>query len=73
MPYITMVPVSSSNIHSVGYDVDTHTLAVAFVGSGEYHYANVPPIRYNEMIEAVSPGKYFAAHVRGKYESSKIR
>ena len=36
-----MIPVSSSNLESVGYDVETKTLRIKF-HNGLYEYYNVP-------------------------------
>jgi hypothetical protein len=70
------VAVSSSNLHSVGYEGDT--LQVAFKDSktgaisGIYDYAGVPATVHMDLMTADSQGKYLAAHVKGKYPHTKV-
>ena len=69
---VDMVPVSSSNIDSVGYDTENSNLYVKFIGSGTYEYANVPEHVYNDLLNADSVGKYFHANIRSSYSYKKI-
>lgn len=67
--------VMSSNIRAVGYDHELRTLAVEFT-SGLYHYRDVPPevdaaIREIEAAGG-SVGRFFAAHVRGRFVADKV-
>ncbi|MFO7190295.1 MAG: KTSC domain-containing protein [Pseudomonadota bacterium] len=66
---IPMTPVASSNIAAVGYQ--NGTLAVQFTNGRLYHYSDVPPEVYAEMLAASSVGKYFASNVRGKYPAEQ--
>ena len=69
---ITMTKVDSTKIHSVGYDADTHTLAVRFNSFGDgggsqfplYHYPGVAPEFYDAFKNAESMGKFFGANVQ---------
>jgi len=64
---IEMKKVTSSQIHSVGYDSLTETLAIIFhgaVGESEYRYANVNPDTFYEMINSESSGSYFHNMIR---------
>lgn len=65
------VPVSSSNIESVGYDKDTKTLEVAFHSGSVYQYLNVEPEIYSNMLTASSVGKYFNESVKDSYSFIK--
>jgi hypothetical protein len=65
-----MIPrtsVASSAIASLGYDEPTRTLAVEFAHGGLYHYFDVPPHVYAELIAAPSLGRYVAERIRGVY------
>lgn len=63
-----MQPIESSNIAQVGYDAETQTLAVQFrTGDKTYTYSGVPPEVHQAMLEAPSPGGYFAANVKGQF------
>lgn len=70
-------PVESSQIHAVGYDADTSTLGLRFKKTkqnhheyagqeygAEYHYANVGPLLYAELLSAESVGKFFGEHIK---------
>ena len=70
---ITMVPVVSSNIHSVGFNNKKKELIVEFKVHSRYSYKDVAPEVYDAMLQAESKGKYFAEFVRGKYEALCIK
>lgn len=65
-----MIPVSSSNISSIGYEGTT--LYVRFHSGGLYAYYNVPPSVYNGLMSASSHGKYLAAYIKNCYHYQKI-
>lgn len=66
--------VDSSNIESIGYDVENEVLEIEFKSSkGEaYQYEKVDCITYKELMEAQSLGSFFAHRIRGKFEHKKI-
>lgn len=70
---ITMEPVKSSQIESIGYDQATKTLAVKFIrgGGAVYNYFDVPPSIYAGLQTAESVGTFFGKHVRGAFEFEK--
>jgi hypothetical protein len=57
-------PVSSSNLHSVGYDHATSTLEIAFHSGGIYQYSRVPSTVYTALMNASSKGQFFDAHIK---------
>lgn len=63
-----LTPVESSQIHAIGHDPATNTLAVQFKGKNGpgsvYTYANVPADMHAEMLAAKSIGTYFGAHLK---------
>lgn len=69
-PTISMTPVKSSQIHSIGYDPATQTLAVRFKerASGKptslYHYQNVTPANFDAFRNAESIGSHFYRHIK---------
>lgn len=70
---MNMVPVSSSNLRAVGYDVATQTLRIAFISSGVYEYAGVPASVHASLMGASSLGSYFDAHIKkGPYRHRKV-
>lgn len=62
-------PVASSNIASIGYDAPTETLAVEFQRGHVYHYAGVSVAFLDRFKTADSLGRFYAEHIRGKFES----
>lgn len=69
---MTRKPVKSSNLASVGYDENSHILEIEFHNGGIYQYYAVPIRIHNELMNAESHGKYFAANIRTVYEYRKV-
>lgn len=68
---MNMIPVSSSNISSIGYDGTN--LYVLFNSGGLYEYFDVPQSIYNELMSASSHGSYLANYIKGCYRYQRIR
>lgn len=67
---MNMIPVSSSNLSSVGYE--NGVLYIAFHSGGLYAYTGVPFTVYQDLMNAPSHGKYFCEHIRNNYPYSKL-
>ncbi|MEW6211581.1 MAG: KTSC domain-containing protein [Acidobacteriota bacterium] len=68
------IPVSSSNLASVGYDPQTNTLEIEFHSGSIYQYFNVPQSIYDGLMGAGSHGRYFDAHIKkAGYPYRRIR
>lgn len=67
------IRVSSSNIHSVGYDALHHILEIEFLSGGVYYYSKVPHNVYSGLMNANSHGGYFSAYIKNVYPCTKIR
>ena len=68
-----MVPVSSSNVASIGFDRATQTLAVTFLHGGTYHYGpGVPEDIYLGLLSAESVGSFLHQNVKGIYPYQKV-
>lgn len=67
--HISLSPVESSQIHSIGHDPETNTLAIQFKsksGPGSiYHYPNITQAQFEALRSAESVGKHFGAHIKG--------
>ena len=66
------IPVSSSNVASIGYDVHTQVLEVEFVNGGVYQYMNVPQEAFDELQGAASKGRYLAQNVKNRYPYTRV-
>lgn len=66
------IPVSSSNIFSVGYDSQSETLEVEFHKTGVYQYFGVPLHVYEGLVAAPSIGSYFNSHIKGSYAFVRV-
>lgn len=66
--------VVSSNISSVGYDLQTRILEIEFLNGSIYRYFHVPQSEYQGLMRAPSHGRYFDANIKkGGYNFSRIR
>lgn len=65
-----MIPVSSSNLSSVGYE--NRTLYVSFHSGSLYAYSGVPESVYRGLMSASSHGSYLAHNVKGIYPYQRI-
>jgi hypothetical protein len=65
--------VQSSNLKSVGYDLETNVLEIEFHNGGLYRYTGVPERIYRGLMNAGSHGSYFHQHIKDKYNTTKIR
>jgi uncharacterized protein len=59
------IPVSSSNISSIGYDSNTQTLEIEFTNGNIYQYFDVPSAIYEELMQAESKGRFLNAQIKG--------
>lgn len=66
------IPVESSDIVSIGYDPDERTLEVEFGANRIYRYREVAPDIHAQFMKADSYGRYFFAHINGRYRYEKI-
>lgn len=70
IPAIAMTPVESSQIHSIGYDEETQTLAIRFkdratgAPTSLYHYDNATPANFAALQSAESIGSHFYKHIK---------
>ena len=62
--------VESSVIHAVGH---TRVLEIEFESGRVYQYFDVPQDIYDSMLQSDSKGRYFNAHIRGKFPYQEIQ
>ena len=67
------IPVSSTNIASVGYDKNSNLLEIEFLKNGRvYRYEGVPEYVYNDFMGSSSLGKYFNQYIKNVYPSYEV-
>ncbi len=79
---IDMQDVESSQIHSIGHDAETSTLAIRFTsrrGEGApgslYHYSNFDEAEFAAFRDSESLGKHFGKYIKpfpAKYPYRKV-
>ena len=63
-----MVPVESSMLEAVGYDIASRVLTVRFKGSAYLHPAlDVPAETHAELMASPSIGRAYNSLIRGKF------
>jgi hypothetical protein len=69
---VEKIPVTSSNVASIGYDEDSSTLEIEFNNGATYQYFDVPENVFAGLRDADSVGGYLAARIKGTYRYSKV-
>ncbi|HEM7888505.1 KTSC domain-containing protein [Burkholderia cepacia] len=70
MKTIDTLPVESSQIHSIGYDAESETLAVRFkdrktnAPTSLYHYTGFTQANFDALKGADSLGSHFYKHIK---------
>ncbi len=65
------IPVSSSNIASIGYDSGAQVLEVEFHNGSLYQYSEVPDWEYEGFMAAASKGAYLHSNIK-KYPCVRL-
>ena len=66
------VPVTSSNVASVGYDAASQTLEVEFLDGALYQYFDVPSGVHDGLLGAASVGGYLNQNVKNTFRYAKL-
>ncbi|MBU1246527.1 KTSC domain-containing protein [Patescibacteria group bacterium] len=65
--------VNSSNICSIGYDMQADILEVEFISGDIYQYFNVPEYLHQQFLNTSSHGQFLNDHIRYNYRYQKIK
>lgn len=68
-----MVLVASEAVAEIEYDAPRRLLRVRFVDGGWYRYFDVPPRVHAAFASAESHGRFFQAHIRGRFAYARER
>jgi len=69
---MTRIPVRSSNIASIGYDVEEGILQVEFLDGSVYNYYEVPEEVHDGFMVAPSKGRFLWREIRDMYEYERV-
>ena len=71
-PQIPLTAVESSQIHAIGHDASTNSLAIQFKSKGGpgsvCHYANFTDEQYEQFSKAASIGAHFGKFIKPETE-----
>jgi hypothetical protein len=70
---VNWISVISTVFASAAYNEDKRQLYLKFHSGRVYRYFEFPPYQYDEFLAAESQGRYFGAHIRGKFRDEKVR
>lgn len=66
------IPIESSSINSIGYDIAEQILEIEFTRGTIYQYKNVPPEEVLGLIFAESIGSFFHKNIKYDYEYYEV-
>lgn len=66
------IPVSSSHVRAIGYDVESQTLEVEYNDGSVYQYFAVPESEHDALMAADSKGKHLNANIKKRYNYAKL-
>ena len=64
--------VASSNIRSIGYDMQSQTLEVEFLSGWVYQYYGVPEFLHQQIMQASSKGQVLNQYIKNAYPYSRV-
>lgn len=67
-----MIPVSSSNIESIGYDESNEQVYVKFLNGSLYVYTNVPIHEFESLRDAPSLGSYLHRSYKNVFPYERV-
>lgn len=63
-----MISLNSSALRGADYDPATRQMRIWFHGHGPYTFYRVPESVFTGLISASSHGRYYHAHIQGRYK-----
>ncbi len=70
---VVRTPLRSSTVSSAGFARKSRILEIEFQSGAVYRYRGVPENVYAAFLAAESKGRYFGAHIRGKFAFEKVK
>ena len=66
------VPVTSSALSSVGYELNTLTLEIELSNGRVYQYFGVPETVFQDLMNSSSKGQHYNQHIRNVYQYAQL-
>jgi len=66
------IPVDSSNVAEIGYDLSTQTLEIQFKDGNVYQYFDVPQNVYDNLLSANSKGQFLNREIKVNYRYARL-
>jgi len=66
------IPVDSSNVSEIGYDLNTQTLEVQFKDGNVYQYFDVPPGVHEGLMSASSKGQFLNKEIKLNFRYARL-
>lgn len=70
---VARAAVESTSIASMGYARADKALEIEFRSGAVYRYSGVPEAVHTALLTAKSKGRYFARHIRGRYDFVQMK
>lgn len=70
---IINIEISSSNLSKASYDTESKDLTIYFKNGCIYVYNNVPWLKFTQLRQSESQGKFFSKEIVNKYPYSKTK
>ena len=67
-----MTPIHSAAIARTGYDAARHILRLEYTSGRIYDYLDVPPEKYDQLLNAGSIGEFVNQEIKPNYECSEV-
>lgn len=67
-----MQKITSSHIRAVGYDEETRTLIVTFLGGATWTYDEVPSDIHETLMAADSKGHYLTTIIKPNFKATRV-
>lgn len=67
------IALDSTTLASVLYSPDRCLLDLEFRNGAVYHFFDVPPPTYRELLKADSKGAYFNRNIRNRFRYQQVR
>jgi hypothetical protein len=66
------MPVSSSSVATIGYDIESQVLELEYHNGGVYQYQGVPPAMHDQLMNPPSIGTFVNQQIKKFYVVNRV-